>query len=131
MRGLNFLIFEIKNHLRNSSLSVSYWSMNHHHHHALQEFARLAKGETVLIHSASGGTGQWAIQIANYIGDEVYATVSSDIKKKWIQDLYEIPKNHIFCSRNTAFAEKIARMTQGRGMDVVLNTLSDEGLVAS
>ncbi|MCJ1263259.1 hypothetical protein MMC22_003129 [Lobaria immixta] len=88
-------------------------------------------GEAVLIHSASGGTGQSAIQIAKYIGVEVYATVSSDIKKKWIQDLYEIPENHIFCSRNTAFAEKIVRMTQGRGVDVVLNTLSDEGLVAS
>ncbi|MCJ1262836.1 hypothetical protein MMC22_002706 [Lobaria immixta] len=100
-------------------------------HYALQEFARLQKGETVLIHSASGGTGQSAIQIAKYIGAEVYATVGSDTKKKWIQDLYEIPENHIFCSRNTAFAEEIMRMTHGRGVDVVLNSLSDEGLVAS
>lgn len=100
-------------------------------HYALKEFARLQKGETVLIHSASGGTGQSAIQIAKFVGAEVYATVGSDIKKKLIQDLYEIPENHIFCSRNTAFAEEIMRMTQGRGVDVVLNSLSGEGLVAS
>lgn len=100
-------------------------------HYALQEFARLQKGETVLIHSASGGTGQSAIQIAKYVGAEVYATVGSDIKKKLIQDLYEIPEDHIFCSRNTTFAEEIMRMTQGRGVDVVLNSLSDDGLVAS
>lgn len=100
-------------------------------HYALQELARLQKGETVLIHSASGGTGQSAIQIAKYIGAEVYATVGSDIKKKLIQDFYEIPENHIFCSRNTAFAEEIMRMTHGRGVDVILNSLSDEGLLAS
>lgn len=100
-------------------------------HYALQEFARLQKGETVLIHSASGGTGQSAIQMAKHIGAEVYATVGSDIKKNLIKDLYGIPENHIFCSRNTAFAEEIMRMTQGRGVDVVLNSLSDEGLLAS
>lgn len=78
-------------------------------YHALIELARLQSCETVLIHSGSGGTGQSAIQIAKYIGAE----------------------DHIFNSRSTAFAEKIMHMTQGRGVDIILNSLSDERLVAS
>lgn len=100
-------------------------------YHALIELARLQSCETVLIHSGSGGTGQSAIQIAKYIGADIYVTVGSEIKKKLVMDLYDIPEDHIFNSRSTAFAEKIMHMTQGRGVDIILNSLSDERLVAS
>ena len=100
-------------------------------HHALCRTARLSPGETVLIHSAAGGTGQAAIQIARFLKAEVYATVGSNEKKKLIMDLYHIPSDHIFSSRGLSFVKGIMRMTEGRGVDVVLNSLAGEGLQGS
>jgi NADPH:quinone reductase-like Zn-dependent oxidoreductase len=100
-------------------------------YHSLHEIARMRKGETILIHSATGGTGQSAIQIAQDIGAEIFATVGSDAKKTFLMETYEIPEDHIFFSRNISFAQGIRRMTSGVGVDVVLNSLSGEGLVAS
>lgn len=100
-------------------------------YHSLLEIARLRAGESILIHSAAGGTGQSAIQIAKHIGAEIYATVGSDEKMRLLVDTYGISEDHIFYSRNTTFAQGVKRMTKGRGVDVVLNSLSDDGLVAS
>ena len=100
-------------------------------YHALCRTARLSAGETVLIHSAAGSTGQAAIQMARFLKAEVYATVGSNEKKKLIMDLYGIPSDHIFSSRGLSFVKGIKRMTQGRGVDVVLNSLADEGLQGS
>ncbi len=100
-------------------------------YHALHEIARMHEGESVLIHSAAGGTGQSAVQIAQYIGAEIYATVGSDEKRRLLMDFYGIPEDHIFYSRTTAFAQGVKRMTNGRGVDVILNSLSGEGLIAS
>lgn len=100
-------------------------------HYALIELARLQKGESILIHCGSGGTGQMAVQIAQVIGAEVYVTVGFKEKKQLMMDFYQIPENHIFYSRDTSFASGIMRMTNFRGVDVVLNSLSGEGLLAS
>lgn len=51
----------------------------------------MRKEESVLIHAAAGGTGQFAIQLAQYIGAEVYATVGSDQKRDLPIDEYGIP----------------------------------------
>lgn len=99
--------------------------------YALCDVARLLNGETILIHAGAGGTGQAAIQVAKYLGAEIFVTVSSDAKKKLLMNLYEISEDHIFYSRNTSFAQGIMRMTSNRGADVVLNSLSGKGLVAS
>ena len=98
---------------------------------ALQDTARLQRGESVLVHAGAGGTGQATIQIAQYLGAEVFVTVGSDKKKRLLMDLYGIPEDHIFFSRNTSFAHGIMRTTNNRGVDVVLNSLSGEGLRAS
>lgn len=95
------------------------------------EIARLQKGEKVLIHSASGGTGQVALQIAQMVGAEVFATVGFDNKKQLLMDEYNIPEDHIFYSRDTSFAQGIMRVTNGYGVDVVLNSLVGESLRAS
>ena len=100
-------------------------------YHALVEAGRLQKGDKVLIHAAAGGTGQSAVQIAKNIGAEVFVTVGSESKKQLIIDLYGIPRDHIFYSRNATFAQGIMRMTQNRGVDVILNSLAGEGLTAS
>lgn len=95
---------------------------------ALVEIARLRKGEKILIHSAAGATGQLAIQIAQLMGAEVFATVGYDHKKQLLVEQYNIPEDHIFYSRNVTFASGIMRVTQGYGVDVVLNSLVGEGL---
>ncbi|KAK3385761.1 polyketide synthase PksD [Podospora didyma] len=97
----------------------------------LIEVARLEKGEKVLIHSASGGTGQVALQIAQMVGAEVFATVGYEHKKQLLIDQYGVPADHIFYSRDTSFARGVMRMTEGYGVDVVLNSLAGESLRAS
>ncbi|KUJ07891.1 reducing type I polyketide synthase [Mollisia scopiformis] len=93
--------------------------------------ARLQKGETILIHAAAGGTGQAAVQLAQNLGAEVFVTVGSHGKKKIVMEQYNVPEDHIFYSRDSSFADGIKRMTGGRGVDVVLNSLSGKLLIAS
>ncbi|GIC84422.1 type I polyketide synthase [Aspergillus udagawae] len=98
---------------------------------ALNEIARLQHGEAILIHSGAGGTGQAAIQIAQHLGATVFTTVSNENKKQFLVQKYNIPEDNIFSSRNTLFAKGIKRLTKDKGVDVVLNSLSSEGLIAS
>lgn len=95
---------------------------------ALIEEARLSSEDTILIHAAAGGVGQAAIQIAQHIGATVYATVGSQAKKDHIVNTYGVPEDHIFNSRDLSFAAGIKRMTNGKGVDVVLNSLAGEAL---
>ncbi|KAI0010005.1 hypothetical protein F4779DRAFT_331916 [Xylariaceae sp. FL0662B] len=100
-------------------------------YYSLIEVARLRKGEKILIHSAAGATGQMAVRIASMIGAEIFVTVGFDKKKQFLVDNFDIPADHIFYSRNTTFARGIMRVTKGHGVDVVLNSLSGDGLRAS
>ncbi|KAK1994697.1 lovastatin nonaketide synthase [Colletotrichum falcatum] len=97
----------------------------------LYEVARLKAGETILVHAAAGGTGQAVIQLAKHLGAEVYATVSSREKMKLLMDEYGLAEDHIFSSRDLSFADGIMRMTGGKGVDVIVNSLSGEALRAS
>ncbi|ORY58512.1 fatty acid synthase S-acetyltransferase [Pseudomassariella vexata] len=100
-------------------------------YYAFIDVARLKKGEKILIHSAAGSTGQMAMWIAKLRGAEIFATVGFDEKKQFLVDQFGIPEDHIFYSRNTSFAQGIMRVTKGYGVDVVLNSLSGDGLRAS
>ena len=93
--------------------------------------ARLSAGETILIHAAAGGVGQAAIRLCQWIGAEIFATVGSMDKKKFLMDSYNIPEDHIFYSRDTSFKTSIEHRTSGNGVDVVLNSLAGEMLKAS
>lgn len=99
--------------------------------YSLLDVARLQKGEKVLIHSAAGATGQVAIWVAKMIGAEIFATVGFEDKKKLLMENFGIPEDHIYYSRSTEFADGIMRITKGYGVDVVLNSLSGEGLRSS
>jgi hypothetical protein len=99
--------------------------------HALKDLADLQPGESVLIHAGAGGTGQAAIQIAQLLGGDVYATVGSKEKKNLLVQTYKIPEDHILYSRNATFAQGIKNLTQNHGVDVVLNSLSGDLLKAS
>ncbi|KAL8786450.1 MAG: hypothetical protein Q9213_002766 [Squamulea squamosa] len=100
-------------------------------HHSLVTVARLRKEDSILIHSGAGGTGQMAIQIAQSIGCEIFVTVGSHEKHRLLTEIYCIPDDHILYSRDTTFTRDIMRLTQGKGVDVVLNSLSGESLIAS
>ncbi|EHK21956.1 uncharacterized protein TRIVIDRAFT_53518 [Trichoderma virens Gv29-8] len=96
--------------------------------YSLRETARLMPDETILIHAAAGGVGQAAIRYAQHIGAEVYVTVSTTLKRDLIIREFGIPDDHIFSSRDLTFVPGVLRMTKGRGVDVVLNSLSGEAL---
>jgi malonyl CoA-acyl carrier protein transacylase len=91
-------------------------------YYGLHELAKLRPGEKVLIHAAAGGVGQAAIQIAQQVGAEVYATASPP---KW-PFLQSLGIQNIFNSRTLDFAEQILQLTDGRGVDVVLNSLNGD-----
>ncbi|KAK6956533.1 hypothetical protein Daesc_001811 [Daldinia eschscholtzii] len=90
------------------------------------EVGRLEKGQSVLIHSACGGVGLSAIQVAKMLGAEIYATVGSEKKVRYLMNNFGIPRSHIFNSRDASFAEGVMKETGGRGVDLVLNSLSGE-----
>ena len=97
-------------------------------HYSLHHLGRLRQGESVLIHAATGGVGLAATQLASLIGAIIFVTVGSNDKKRLLMDLYNIPSQHVFSSRNLSFAQGIRRVTNGRGVDVVLNSLAGESL---
>ncbi|TRX97451.1 hypothetical protein FHL15_001729 [Xylaria flabelliformis] len=100
-------------------------------YYSLHTLARLRKEDSILIHSAAGGTGQMAVQIAQSVGAEVYVTVGTPEKRQLMRDLYGIPETHIFHSRDTAFAQDIFHATNGKGVDVIVNSLAGDLLQAS
>ncbi|KAI5862010.1 reducing type I polyketide synthase [Durotheca rogersii] len=94
--------------------------------YALYRLARLKKGDRVLIHSAAGGVGISAIQLALHVGAEVYATVGTQEKRDFLKSRFGIPDERIFSSRSKAFGEQILSYTGGKGVDVILNSLTGD-----
>ncbi|KAI0513082.1 hypothetical protein F5B22DRAFT_657489 [Xylaria bambusicola] len=99
--------------------------------YGLLYLGRLRKGEKVLIHSATGGVGLAAVQIAKMVGAEIFATVGTLAKREFLKREYGLEDSHIFSSRDTSFAAGIMAATNGRGVDVALNSLVRELLAAS
>ena len=62
---------------------------------------------------------------------EVYATVGNEEKVQYLMDNFYLPRNRIFNSRNDSFLTDLMRETNGKGVDLVLNSLSGELLHAS
>lgn len=98
----------------------------------LVNIARAQPGQSILIHSAAGGVGQAAIILAkNYLRCEIYVTCSSQEKRELLMREYDLPAERIFSSRNASFLPGVLAATNGRGVDVVLNSLSGSLLQAS
>lgn len=93
---------------------------------ALLMVGRLGRGESVLIHSACGGVGLAAIQIARLVGAEIFATVGSEDKAQYLVDNCYIARDRIFRSRDASFVDQVYRETKGKGVTIVLNSLSGE-----
>jgi acyl transferase domain-containing protein/acyl carrier protein len=97
-------------------------------HHALLSLARLRPDDRVLIHAAAGGVGLAAVQIAQAIGANVFATAGNPDKRAYLRSL---GIEHIFDSRSLIFADEVRELTDGRGVDVVLNSLGGEAIERS
>ncbi|MDR2124158.1 MAG: SDR family NAD(P)-dependent oxidoreductase [Desulfovibrio sp.] len=95
--------------------------------YGMAHLAGMRAGESVLIHGAAGGVGLAAVQIAAHLGVEVFATAGSEEKRTFLRGL---GLKNIFSSRSTDFARQIPAVTAGRGVDVVLNSLSGEFIAA-
>jgi myxalamid-type polyketide synthase MxaB len=91
-------------------------------YYGLHHLAKIKPGDKVLIHAAAGGVGQAAVQIAQKAGAEVFATASLS---KW-DFLKSIGIKYIANSRSLDFAAEIMTMTEGKGVDIVLNSLNGE-----
>ncbi|XP_018362103.1 PREDICTED: fatty acid synthase [Trachymyrmex cornetzi] len=99
---------------------------------ALYQRGEMKKDDKVLIHSGTGGIGQAAIHLALREGCEVFTTVGTPEKRKFIREMFpSIPDDHIYSSRNTNFEQMILQRTNGEGVDIVLNSLAEEKLQAS
>ncbi|MGV1008350.1 MAG: SDR family NAD(P)-dependent oxidoreductase [Dermatophilaceae bacterium] len=93
---------------------------------ALEELARLRPGESVLVHSATGGVGAAAIQVARRVGARILATAGTPEKRAALR---EEGIGDVFDSRTTDFVQGVRTATAGLGVDVVLNSLSGPALV--
>ena len=96
--------------------------------YALSRVARLQQGERVLIHAATGGVGLAAVQWAQHVGAEVYATAGTPEKRAYLESL---GVRHVSDSRSDRFVSDVHAWTGGEGVDVVLNSLSGELIAKS
>ncbi len=97
--------------------------------YALVDLARVRPGERVLVHAAAGGVGMAAVQIARQLGAEVLATAS---EPKWplLRGL-GLADSHIASSRSPEFEQRFRELTDGEGVDVVIDSLAGEMVDAS
>ena len=83
--------------------------------------AGLLAGETVLIQGGSSGIGVTAIQLAKAMGAHVLVTAGSDEK---CQACLDLGADHAINYRTSDFAERVLALTQGRGVDVILDMVA-------
>ncbi|MUM17644.1 SDR family NAD(P)-dependent oxidoreductase [Mycobacterium sp. CBMA271] len=91
--------------------------------YAFYKLADLQPGETVLVHGAAGGMGMAAVQVAANMGAVVYATAGSEERRR---AALELGATAAFDSRSVGFVDDILRITEGRGVDVIYNSLPGE-----
>lgn len=96
--------------------------------YGFDHLARLEAGETVLIHGAAGGVGLAAIQIAQLKGAKIIGTAGSPQKRRMLELL---GVDHVLNSRTLEFADQVMEITNGVGVDVVLNSLAGEAITKS
>jgi len=89
--------------------------------YGLHKLGRLAAGESVLIHCATGGLGLAAIQVARRLGARILATAGSEHKRRYLRAR---GITDVFDSRDLSWVEGVQVATGGRGVDVILNSLT-------
>jgi NADPH2:quinone reductase len=93
--------------------TLTAWFMLHNSH-------QTTPGQTVLVHSAAGGVGIVAMQIAKAAGARVIATVSSESK---IDIAKQYGADEVINYESKDFAEEAKRLTAGKGVDLILDAV--------
>ena len=94
----------------------------------LFEFGRLQAGETALVHAGASGVGIAAIQLAKRAGARVLATASSADR---LERLSALGLDHGIDYTTTDFVEEVRRLTDGRGADVIVDSVGGSNLQRS
>ncbi|WP_243791852.1 zinc-binding dehydrogenase [Saccharopolyspora gloriosae] len=94
----------------------------------LFEFGRLRAGETVLVQAAAGGVGLAAVQLAKAAGATVIGTASSAEK---LTRLAELGLDHAINYKDTDVVERVRELTEGRGVDLVVDPVGGSTLEGS
>ncbi len=97
-------------------------------YYAMVELGRIQAGETILIHGAAGGVGLAALQVAKLKGAKVIATAGTREKRRFLSML---GADHVFDSRSLGFVNDVRAVTDGEGVDLVLNSLFAEAMEQS
>jgi NADPH:quinone reductase-like Zn-dependent oxidoreductase len=96
--------------------------------YAFGHVTQLKTGEKVLIQSATGGLGLAAKQLAQARGAEVFATVGTADKARFLSTTTNFPASHIFGSREVSELSRAVASTGGRGLDVILRACKGDML---
>lgn len=94
-------------------------------YYSLGYLAKISAEDTVLVHSATGGVGLHAINYCRHVGANVIATVGTQEKRDYLSSL---GIEHVFDSHSLDYVSDVLRVTKGRGVDVVLNTLGGDAI---
>ena len=94
-------------------------------YHAL-EVARIQKGETVLVHRASSGVGQLAIQVAKHLGASVLAPTSSASKRDFLCRELDLSRSAVCISNEISLPNEIWEATNGNGIGVIVGSLDTQ-----
>lgn len=90
--------------------------------------AELGPGEIILIHSAAGGVGLAAMEVAKQLGARIFATAGTEEKRELLRSL---GAELVMDSHALDFEEEVLEYTGGRGVDVVLNSLAGQAIPKS
>lgn len=94
-------------------------------YYSLTRLGKLYPEDRILIHSAAGGVGLAAVQVAKMVGAEIFATVGTQEKRDYLRS---IGVEQIMDSRSLDFLRETLELTGGEGVDVILNSLSGDAL---
>ncbi|MCK9201971.1 MAG: zinc-dependent alcohol dehydrogenase family protein [Gallionella sp.] len=95
---------------------------------ALVERANLQRDQTILIHAAAGGVGHIALQLAHHLGAHIVVTVSDERKASLVHGLHA---DKIINYKEQDFVQETLDCTEGRGVDVVFDTVGSETYLRS
>ena len=97
-------------------------------YHSLVHRAGLKRGETLLVHGASGGVGLAAVQLGKHLGARVVATGSDDARLAVVR---RNGADHVVNYRTSDFVSAVKAITDGRGADVIYDPVGGEVLEKS
>jgi myxalamid-type polyketide synthase MxaB len=97
-------------------------------HYALNRLGGMQAGERMFVHSASGGVGLAAVQLAQRAGVEVFGAAGTDVKRDYLR---QIGVKHVYNSRSLDFTEGVLADTNGQGVHLVLNSLAGDYIPAN